>query len=323
MPTQTHLTEEPDIQRETNSSIEDRMDSLAGHAGDTGTVKRKNWLVAYLRNKSERFRISVLIFLLIVGIASTILLAYFCYFKWLPSIWEWGFEPITWRAIFAAIGAIYLLLGPFFPYITLWGTISGIGELYSEEAANEFETTIHEIEVKQSGYEQILKENDPEGLIPMVTYSRIELEQYYKIGLSQSRRSYQFSMIAMWLGFLIIAFGIVSYIVPASFINRNLVDGNFQILTISSGIVIEIIAALFLGIYRDSIKRSTYFYNRQIFIHNALLAYKIANSMKEPDLSKKLIIEKILEFGISAHSMESNQSIGEKGSPAKMNAPLG
>jgi hypothetical protein len=189
--------------------------------------------------------------------------------------------------------------------MVLSGTLSGIGALFTEEAANEFENKIHEIEVKQSGYEQILKESDTEGLIPLVTYSRIELEQYYKIGLSQTQRSYQFSMIAMWLGFLIIAFGIVSYIVPASFINKNLVEGNFQILTISSGIVIEIIAVLFLGIYRNSINRSTYFYNRQVFIHNALLAYKIATSMNEPDLSKQLIIEKILEFGISSNPVEA------------------
>lgn len=306
MPSQTHTKKSPPIPNESNPSGADQIATPTGNIEGSDKPKKKNWLVAYLKHKSERHRISVLVSLVIVGIASTILLAYFCYFAWLPAIWSWGFEPISWwRAIFALIGAFYLVVGPFFPYIALWGTISGIGELYTEEASNEFETKIHEIEVKQSGYEQILKEKDTEGLIPMVTYSRIELEQYYKIGLSQTQRSYQFSMIAMWLGFLIIAFGIVSYIVPASFINKNLVEGNFQILTISSGIVIEIIAALFLGIYRNSINRSTYFYNRQVFIHNALLAYKIANSMKEPDLSKRLIIEKILEFGISANPVES------------------
>lgn len=283
------------------------QNGLSGESSSKGeSAKKKNWLVAYLRKRSERVRISVLIFLVIIGVASTILLAYLCYLVWLPAIWNWGFAPISWwRAILAVIGAIYLVLGPFFPYVVLSGTLSGIGALFTEEAANEFESKIHEIEVKQSGYEQILKENDTEGLIPLVTYSRIELEQYYKIGLSQTQRSYQFSMIAMWLGFLIIAFGIVSYIVPASFINKNLVEGNFQILTISSGIVIEVIAVLFLGIYRNSINRSTYFYNRQVFIHNALLAYKIATSMKEPDLSKQLIIEKILEFGISSNPIEA------------------
>lgn len=311
MPSQSHVTEDPTNPIEANA-MNGNPAATTGNSQEVNKSKKKNWLVAYLRNKNERYRISVLISLVVVGILSTILLAYFCYFIWLPAIWSWGFDPLSWRAVFAVLGAFYLILGPFFPYIGLWGTITGIEELYSDQAANEFEAKIHEIEVKQSGYEQVLKENDSEGLIPLVTFSRIELEQYYKIGLSQTQRSYQFSMIAMWLGFLIIAFGIVSYIVPASFINRNLVEGNFQILTISSGIVIEIIAALFLGIYRDSINRSTYFYNRQVFIHNALLAYKIATSMKEPELSKKLIIEKILEFGISANPMETKQSARPK-----------
>ncbi|WP_158861152.1 TRADD-N-associated membrane domain-containing protein [Lunatibacter salilacus] len=316
MPSEPQLNEDPII-----SSTVDPLgaDQVSGQNENnketaTGKTKKNNWLVASLRNKSERYRVSVLIALVIIGITSTIILAYFCYFVWLPAIWSWGFQPISWwRAIFAVIGAIYLILGPLLPYIALEGTLSGIGGLYTEEASNKFEAQIHEIEVKQSGYEEILKEKDTEGLIPMVTYSRIELEQYYKIGLSQSQRSFQFAMIAMWLGFLIIVFGIVSYIVPASFINRDLVEGNFQILTISSGIVMEVIAALFLGIYRNSMNRSTYFYNRQVFIHNALLAYKISKSMKEPDLSKQLIIEKILEFGISANPLESKRRSSDDG----------
>ncbi|HSI77619.1 MAG TPA: hypothetical protein VK957_17100 [Lunatimonas sp.] len=316
MPSEPHLNEDPISSSAVDPLRAGQVAAQNGNAEETATgkSKKKNWLVASLRNKSERYRISVLITLIVIGIASTILLAYYCYFVWLPAIWNWGFAPISWwRAIFAVIGAIYLILGPFLPYIALEGTLSGIGGLYSEEASNKFEAQIHEIEVKQSGYEEILKEKDTEGLIPLVTYSRLELEQYYKIGLSQSQRSFQFSMIAMWLGFLIIAFGIVSYIVPASFINRDLVEGNFQILTISSGIVMEVIAALFLGIYRNSMNRSTYFYNRQVFIHNALLAYKIANSMKEPDLSKQLIIEKILEFGISANPTESKRKSSDNG----------
>lgn len=313
MPYQPHLNED-----QTTSSVNDQLgdeqDAVPnGNTAATGKLKKENWMVAFLRNKGDRYRISVLVILVLIGIAFTIFLAYFCYFVWLPAIWSWGFDPISWwKAILAVLGAIYLVLGPFLPYVALNGTLSGIGGLYTEEASNKFEAQIHEIEVKQSGYEEVLKEKDTEGLIPMVTYSRIELEQYYKIGLTQSQRSFQFSMIAMWLGFLIIAFGIVSYIVPASFINRDLVEGNFQILTISSGIVMEVIAALFLGIYRNSMNRSTYFYNRQVFIHNALLAYKIAKSMKEPDLSKQLIIEKILEFGISANPIDHRAATKRK-----------
>lgn len=105
----------------------------------------------------------------------------------------------------------------------------------------------------------------------------------------------------MWIGFFIIAFGIVSYIVPTSFINDKLLDGNFQIITIGSGVITEVISALFLWIYKNSIDRLTYFYNRQMFIHNSLLAYKIANTMNDSDKAKEIIVGKILEFGISSN----------------------
>ena len=62
----------------------------------------------------------------------------------------------------------------------------------------------------------------------------------------------------------------------------------------------ELVSALFLFIFRSSTNQLTYFYNRQIFIHNALLSYKMATSMEEPDTAKRMIIEKILEFGSTA-----------------------
>lgn len=43
-------------------------------------------------------------------------------------------------------------------------------------------------------------------------------------------------------------------------------------------------------------KQLTYFYNRQIFIHNSLFAFRIAQSMKDSDAAKKEIVDKILEF---------------------------
>ena len=171
-------------------------------------------------------------------------------------------------------------------------------KLYTDDAKNEFNSKINEIENKQSNYEKILREKDTEGLIPLVTYSRIELEQYYKIGLNQTQQSFRYSILAMWIGFIILAFGIISYLIPTTFINENLLDGNFQILTIGSGIITELISALFLWVYKNSTDRLTYFYNRQIFIHNALLAFKISNSIDQSDKAKELIVGKILEFGI-------------------------
>ena len=288
------------IGKETDDSIEQK--SIESNNVKKNPVQKKNTLVEWLRFKSKRtkaFTLSILIFLLL---SLTLIIGYLSYYRWLPSLWDWGFNPVSWKAVLSVLGAIYLVIFPFMPFSLLSGTISGIFGLYSEEEKRKFDQAMAEFEHKQKDYEVALKESDSEDLIPLINYSRLELNQYHEIGLRQTQKSYSFSIIAMWIGFLIIAFGILSYIIPSSYINQDFVSGNFQILTISSGIIVEIISALFLWIYRSSINRLTYFYNRQVFIHNALFAFKIANTMKEPDSSKKVIVEKILEFGITSNS---------------------
>lgn len=262
---------------------------------------KKILLVEWVKYRSKSLRLIVLLSLIIFTIIACLAIGYYSFLYWLPSLWNWGFNPLTWRSILSVLGAIYLIIFPFIPLMILGDSIAGIFNLYAKEAEADYNNKLKEIEKKQLDYEQTLEENDAEGLIPLITYSRIELEQYHKIGLSQTQRSYQYSIVAMWIGFLIIAFGIMTYIIPNKYINQDLIDGNFQILTISSGIITELISALFLWIYKSSIGRLTYFYNRQVFIHNALFAYKISNTMKEPDLAKKTIVEKILEFGITAN----------------------
>lgn len=263
--------------------------------------EKKIWLVEWLKYKNKSIRLILLILLIILSIIAFLAIGYFSILKWLPSLWSWGFEPTTWRSILSVFGAIYLIIFPFIPFLFSGDIISGIFNLYAIEAEADFNSKLNEIEKKQLNYEKILEENDTEGLIPLITYSRIELEQYHKIGLSQTQKSYRYSIIAMWIGFLIIAFGILTYIIPNKYINSELINRNFQFLTIASGIITELISALFLWIYKNSINRLTYFYNRQVFIHNALFAYKISNTMKESDEAKKIIVEKILEFGISSN----------------------
>jgi len=269
-----------------------------------GKKTKKLWLVQWVKFQSKSTRIIVLLFLIFITIALSLIIGYYSYFQWLPSLWGWGFIPLSWKCILSVLGAIYLLFFPFFPLLFIGDNISGIFRLYTIEAEEEYTKKLNQIEKKQSDYENILEKNDIEGLIPLITYSRIELEQYHKIGLSQTQKSYRYSIIAMWIGFLIIAFGIVTYIIPSQYINPDLISGNFQILTIGSGIVTELISALFLWIYKSSMSRLTYFYNRQVFIHNALFAYKISNTMKESDAAKKVIVDKILEFGISSNKFD-------------------
>lgn len=268
----------------------------------TGSKKKpeKNLIVDFVRYQNRWVRFVVLSILSVVLVAGFLALAYLSWFVWLPDLWKWGFNPISLKAVLSVLGAIYLLILPFTPIYAFRGAISGILQLYAEDAKSQATQHLQSVEQKQANFENIIGQKDTEGLLPLVTYSRLELEQYYLIGIEQAQKSYNNSIIAMWIGFVIIIFGIVSYILPFSLVNEDFQGGNFQILTIGSGVVIELVSALFLFIFRSSTNQLTYFYNRQIFIHNALLSYKMATSMSDPDAAKKAIIDKILEFGSTA-----------------------
>jgi hypothetical protein len=263
-----------------------------------------------LNNNSKRVIFFALIISVVVLTASSVLLVYLCWFQWMPDVKQWGFDQFSIRnfgdgalsalkAILAIFGILFLAVIPFFPFGMTSKPIAETMEIFANASERQFASKIAENQKKAEYYESILEDNQADRLIVWANYSRIELEQYYNMGLQQARKSYNYSLIAMWAGFLIILLGIVTRIVeiPGVVIPK---DAQVSILTISSGVVAEMISALFLWIYKSSITQLTYFYNRQIFIHNSLLAFEISKSMQNSEEAKKLIIEKIMDFGTVA-----------------------
>ena len=83
------------------------------------------------------------------------------------------------------------LLSGFFSWI------EDIFEIYANDAQKEFQKKLDEIDKKRLTYEEKIEKTDSELLIPLITYSKLELETYYKLGLSQTQKSYKYSIIAM------------------------------------------------------------------------------------------------------------------------------
>ena len=125
------------------------------------------------------------------------------------------------------------------------------------------------------------------------------MKAYYKIGLTQTQRSFRYSLIAMWIGFSVILMGILLQVVDVELLAKvgiRRLDTNVTALVILSGAIIEVISAFFLWVYRTSIKQLNYFYNRQMYSHSVLMCHRIAETMKtNSDDAKKAIVEKILD----------------------------
>lgn len=278
-----------------NKSLEPR------EAEEESNEKKPSSLKIWLKYRNKKVRTLIVFLLGALYLSVVCAAAYFCSYRLLVSLWSWGFDGASsgWSKFFAVWGALILLMIPLVIFISFQEWCSEIMNLYAEDAQADFQKKIEEIETQKSSYEEKLEKTDTELLIPLITYSKLELETYYKIGLNQTQKSYRYSITAMWIGFLIIISGAILYLIPANqFFHRPDGAESFQlrILIVISGIIIEMVSALFLWIYKSSMSQLTYFYNRQIYIHNALFAFRIAQTMESSDEAKKKIVEKILDF---------------------------
>jgi hypothetical protein len=154
--------------------------------------------------------------------------------------------------------------------------------------------------VRETEHEAItrLEQTDSAGLLPLLKYSRAQLEAYYAVGLSQTRKSYFNSVLAMWLGFILLLVGVALYVGPVERLGLKPPTQDFNILIMSGAAIIEFISALFLWVYRSSTGQLTYFYDRQMHTHTSILCFRIASTMEKAnsDDTKKAIVNKVLEW---------------------------
>jgi hypothetical protein len=217
------------------------------------------------------------------------------WFKILPGVWTWVFADWSIKNLPGAFAVMFLGVAPLYaPGVVIFAML-WILRIYADLETAKVTQVLDRGSQEQAQIENELKASDPSGLVSLVQYSRIQLEAYYRIGLSQTEGSFRYSVIAMWIGFGVIMVGIVIRVVDLQRLGLQPPDTNISTLVIMSGAVIEVISALFLWVYRNSIRQLTYFYNRQIHSHSVLLCHRIAETMDAPDEVKKLIVEKVLE----------------------------
>lgn len=230
-------------------------------------------------------------------------LAWLCWLNWMPRVWNWGYSELGWESFVAWIGLLYLGIIPF-GAIPLFTTIS--------EFWVEYDTARREVEnarEKQGAIEDDLKADDKSGLVQLVSYSRYLLREYYALATNQARRSFRYCLIAMWIGFAVLLLGVADYYLPlreamvvrlglseqlANPASREGLSPNEFVLI--TGAIIEFVAAAFLWVHRFSITQQTYYYRRQMRLHNALFAHRLGEDMTEGrDEAIKLIVASLLE----------------------------
>lgn len=271
---------------------------------------------ALLRARPQLRNLALIFCIALVPLALGAL--WFAWFRILPEVWTWAFTDWSIKNIPGAFAVLFLAILPLYApagavIATVW-----VLRIYADAETAKVTQALDRGSQEQAQIENELKENDPSGLVSLVQYSRIQLEAYYRIALSQTEGSFRYSVIAMWIGFGVIMMGIIIRVVNLQGLGLQPPDTNISTLVIMSGAIIEVISALFLWVYRNSIRQLTYFYNRQIHSHSVLLCQRIAETMNTPDDVKKMIVEKVLDtaWKLEQEALPSGKallSFGNKG----------
>jgi len=238
-------------------------------------------------------------------------LTWFAWFLWLPKVWDWSFAEFTLRSVPGFFGVFFIAFLPIYALIGAFIATAYVVEVYTDEATKKVRLVLERGSSLQSNAEDEHAKQDQSGLVPLLRYSRVQLESYYAIGLTQTQRSFRYSIIAMWIGFAVILGGIIIRVVDLDRFGLRPLDTDISTLIIISGAIIEVISALFLWVYRSSVRQLTYFYNRQLYNHSILMSQRIAETMTSADEIKKTIIEKLLDrsWAYEPDTLPSGQSL--------------
>ena len=289
MKDETVLTKEPDQKSPAPGQLPQQ---------ETGTpTKPKEPLLAKLGQFLLKRPRVVMLGWTVVALAFLILLplAYVSWYELPKRLWGFANEQ-WWHWIPAFFGFFFLFAIPvwgFMGVLALTRFLADVSLSIEDAAVHDAQRVVRETE--QDAISR-LEKTDRAGLLPLLKYSRAQLDAYYAIGLNQTRKSFFNAVLAMWLGFVLLLIGIALYVGPVERLNLTRPDQDFQILILSGAAIIEFISALFLWVYRSTTAQLTYYYKRQMHSHTSILCFRMASTMQQADETKRAIIEKVLDW---------------------------
>jgi len=222
-------------------------------------------------------------------------LAYLCWYFLPIHLWKWA-NDVWWHWLAAWFGFLMLFVAPIWGVMiafTITNYVTDLALWVEEIAVRKAKQTVHETEQEAINR---LEQTDQAGLLPLLKYSRAQLDAYYEIGLNQTRRSFFNAVLAMWLGFALLLVGIALYVGPVEKLGLARPTQDFQILILAGATIIEFISALFLWVYRNTTAQLTFYYKRQMHSHTSILCFRMASTMQQSDDAKRAIIDKVLDW---------------------------
>jgi len=152
-------------------------------------------------------------------------------------------------------------------------------KLFERQSLSE---TIGEItKRKQTLEEKIEAQKDNPRIQDIIQLNLSQLNEYYTINKSQSKRAYQFSLTMIVAGFLLIVVAVVLCFVDSSRISVALIAG-------VAGLLSEFIGATSLNLYKESNKHVNEFLERLTYLQKVMLAIELVDRVPEEKREEQL-----------------------------------
>lgn len=272
---------------------------------------------------AHRWRWTIFAFWLVV-LVMWILTAPLLWLSWfilIPQVWHWAGSSVI-KLIAALFGSLMLGCVPIWWGMAATAVTGFISSATITKETMSIDQARREVRETEADVLRQLEQSDAAGLLPLLRYSRAQLDAYYAMSLAQTRRSFLNAAIAMWLGFLILIAGIGLYIGPVELLGISRPPQEFSTLVLIGAVIVEVISALFLWVYQSTIAQLTFYYRRQMQSHAAILCFRIAASMTDGDASKRAIIEQLIQISDlpERHALPTGERIAALAKP-KLKVP--
>lgn len=155
-----------------------------------------------------------------------------------------------------------------------------------------------EIEKKRTAIENSIKQGNKDNVQEIIKLNLNQLDEYYTINKSQSKNSYNFSVLTILVGFIIITATIIMYYTNPEKFTVSLITG-------AAGLIAEFIGATSLWLYRESTKHVNEFIERLTYLQKVMLAIDLADNLSEKKREKQIskIIEGLIVINIEPMSV--------------------
>lgn len=143
--------------------------------------------------------------------------------------------------------------------------------------------TIEVKEIKQEREKIIERIEREDSVVDIIRLNLNQITEYYTINKNQARRSFSFSALVIFLGFITVVMAILlPFIREGQKLELSIISG-------VSGLILQFIGGANFVLYNRTVEQSNRFYKQLTRIQDTMLAVELCKQVKDPEKNLQLM----------------------------------